>query len=56
MRELNSSELLVWGGASNFFFTNIFEKVRNLIDTIADYLPNFLKGFKDGFLGTSSSS
>lgn len=55
LRELNSSELLVWGGASNFF-TNIFEKVRNLIDTIADYLPNFLKGFKDGFLGTSSSS
>ena len=23
----------------------------NLIDTIMDYLPNLLKGFKDGFLG-----
>lgn len=55
LRELHSSELLLRGGGSNFF-TNIFEKIRNLIDTIADYLPNFLKGFKDGFLGSSSSA
>jgi hypothetical protein len=55
LRELHSSELLMRGGGSNFF-TNIFDKIRNLIDTIADYMPNFLKGFKDGFLGNSSSS
>ena len=54
LRELHSSELQVRGGAGNFF-TNVFEKIRNLIDTIADYLPNFLKGFKDGFLGKDLS-
>lgn len=50
LREATSSELLVTGGGSGAF-ANLFEKIRNLIDTIADYLPNFLKGFKDGFLG-----
>ncbi len=50
LRELNSSELLMRGGGSGVF-ANIFEKIRNLIDTIADYLPNFLRGIKDGFLG-----
>ena len=54
LRELHSSELQLYGGASNII-TTIFEKVRNLIDTIADYLPNFLKGIKDGFLGTGSN-
>ena len=50
LRELNSSELQIRGGGSGVF-ANIFEKIRNLIDTIADYLPNFLRGIKDGFLG-----
>ncbi|MBO6081953.1 MAG: hypothetical protein J6P46_02875 [Bacteroidales bacterium] len=50
MRELHSSELQVRGGAGKVL-TAVFEKIRNLIDTIADYLPNFLKGLKDGFLG-----
>lgn len=50
LRELHSSELLMRGGGSGVF-ANIFEKIRNLIDTIADYLPNFLRGIKDGFLG-----
>lgn len=50
LRELNSSELQMQGGGSGVF-ANIFEKIRNLIDTIADYLPNFLRGLKDGFLG-----
>ena len=54
LRELHSSELQVRGGSG--FFTDIFEKIRNLIDTIADYLPNFLKGVKDGFLGTGKLS
>jgi len=52
-RELTSSELQTRGGGDKKFFAEIFEKIRNLIDTIADYLPNFLKGLKDGFLGTS---
>ena len=51
LRELHSSELQMRGGAASGFFATIFEKIRNLIDTIADYLPNFLKGIKDGFLG-----
>ena len=50
LRELHSSELQLRGGGSGIFAT-IFEKIRNLIDTIADYLPNFLRGVKDGFLG-----
>lgn len=50
LRELHSSELQVRGGAGKVL-TAVFEKIRNLIDTIADYLPNFLKGLKDGFLG-----
>lgn len=53
LRELNSSELQMRGGGSGVF-ANIFEKIRNLIDTIADYLPNLLKGIKDGFFGSSS--
>ena len=54
LRELTSSELQLRGGASSTF-TEIFTKIRNLIDTIADYLPNFLKGIKDGFLGKIAS-
>ena len=54
LRELNSSELQVRGGASGVL-AGIFEKIRNLIDTIADYLPNFLKGLKDGFFGKDRS-
>ena len=56
LRELHSSELQMRGGAGKNIFVTVFEKVRKLIDTIADYLPNFLKGFKDGFLGTGSGS
>lgn len=54
-RELDSSELLLYGGG-NGTFAKIMEKIRNVIDTIMDYLPNFLKGLKDGFLGTSSDT
>ena len=52
-RALTSSELQLRGGADKGLFATIFEKIRNLIDTIADYLPNLLKGIKDGFLGNS---
>ena len=53
-RELDSSELQLHGGGDGTI-AKIFEKIRNLIDTIMDYLPNFFKGFKDGFLGTDSN-
>jgi hypothetical protein len=53
-RELTSSELQIRGGADKNIFVKVFEKIRNLIDTIADYLPNLLKGIKDGFFGSSS--
>ena len=39
------------GGTAKDVITAIFEKIRNLIDTIADYLPNLLKGIKDGLMG-----
>ena len=51
LRELTSSELQMRGGTGKSTFAAIFEKIRNLIDTIADYLPNLLQGFKDGILG-----
>ena len=55
LRGLDSSELQMRGGATKSgVFATLFEKIRNLIDTIADYLPNFLKGIKDGFLGLSN--
>lgn len=53
LRELTSSELQMRGGTGKSTFATIFEKIRNLIDTIADYLPNLLKGFKDGILGNN---
>ena len=56
LRGLNSSELQMRGGAtSSSVFATLFERIRNLIDTISDYLPSFLKGLKDGFIGTSSN-
>lgn len=54
LRELHSSELLIRGGTGKVL-ASVFEKIRNLIDTIADYLPNFLKGLRDGFLGKEAS-
>ena len=52
LRELHSSELQLRGGAAKDVIVAIFEKIRNLIDTIADYRPNLLKGIADGILGT----
>lgn len=53
LRELHSSELQVRGGATKSVFASLFEKFRNLIDTIADYLPKLVSGLKDGFSGNS---
>lgn len=55
LRELSSSELLLRGGAGKVTLATILEKIRNLIDTIMDYLPNLVNGFKDGFIGNSKS-
>ena len=51
LRAMTSSQLQLRGGAEKKLLATILEKIRNLIDTIMDYLPNLLKGFKDGFLG-----
>ena len=51
LRAMTSSELQLRGGAEKKLLATILEKIRNLLDTIMDYLPNLLKGFKDGFLG-----
>jgi len=45
-----SSELQTRGGASQTWM-NIFEKIRNVIDFIGDYIPKLIQGFTDGFLG-----
>lgn len=50
LREMTSSELQLRGGADKSKLATILEKIRNLLDTIMDYIPNLLKGFKDGFL------
>ena len=51
----DSSELQVMGGAagSDSAFAKIFEKFRNLVDFLSDYIPKLLEGFKDGLLGKS---
>ena len=53
--EINSSELQIVGGAGTAF-TKIFEKVRNIIDFLADYIPSLVKGFTDGFAGKELAS
>lgn len=51
LREINSSELQIRGGAKKVTWTDIFDKIRNIIDFIGDYIPKLIKGFSDGFLG-----
>lgn len=49
---MDSSELTqVRGGAAKSTWTTIFEKIRNLVDFIGDYIPKLLQGFSDGLLG-----
>ena len=54
LREMTSSELQIYGGA-NGAIADMFEKIRNIIDFLGDYLPKLLNGIKDGFLGKSIS-
>ena len=47
---LNSSELYICGGvAAQINLGNILAIVRKVIDFLDDYIPQLLKGFKDGF-------
>ena len=49
LMEMDSSELLIRGGASPSTFENIVTKVRYVINFIADYVPKLVKGFIDGY-------
>ena len=47
---LNSSELCICGGvAAEFDLGGIIAIIRKVIDFLADYIPQLIKGFKDGF-------
>jgi len=45
---MTSSALYVRGGA-NAFWTDLFTKLKAMINFIADYVPKFVKGFTEGF-------
>lgn len=48
--EIGSSDLFARGGASEqSVFEKIFVKLKALINFIADYVPRFIDGFKEGF-------
>ena len=47
---LNSSELSICGGvAAEFDLGGIVAIIRKVIDFLDDYIPQLIKGFKDGF-------
>ena len=47
---LNSSELYICGGvAAEFDLGGIIAIIRKVIDFLDEYIPQLLKGFKDGF-------
>jgi len=45
---MSSSSLYLRGGSSEFW-TNLFTKLKAMINFIADYVPKFIKGFSEGF-------
>jgi len=50
---LDSSELYICGGvAAEFDLGGIVAIIRKVIDFLDDYIPQLLKGFKDGYNGT----
>ena len=53
LRKVDSSELMLIGGAKSETLTKVIEKSRNFFDFIADYVPKLLKGFNDGINGKS---
>ncbi len=46
--EVHSSELLIRGGSS--VWSDIFGKVKSVINFLADYIPKLISGIMDGFL------
>lgn len=44
---MSSSTLYLRGGAT--FWTDLFTKMKAMINFIADYVPKFMKGFAEGF-------
>ena len=47
---LTSSELYISGGvAAEFDLGTIMTIVRKVLDFLDDYIPQLIKGFKDGF-------
>lgn len=53
LREVNSSELQIRGGAKASVFSQVVEKLRNFFEFLAEYLPQLIKGFAAGFTGSS---
>lgn len=53
LRRVDSSELMLPGGAKSETLTKVIEKIRNFFDFIADYIPKLIKGFSDGMVGKS---
>lgn len=49
LREMDSSELCLRGGASSSLLGEIFTKAKSIINFIADYIPKLVKGFIEGF-------
>lgn len=45
---MSSSNLYLRGGASSFW-SDLFTKLKAMINFIADYVPKFVKGFSEGF-------
>ena len=47
---LNSSELCICGGiAASFSLSEIIAIIRKVMEFLDDYVPQLIKGFKDGF-------
>lgn len=49
--EMDSSELQLLRGGADVTISDIIDKIRNVFNFLADYLPKLLQGIKDGFLG-----
>lgn len=48
---MDSSELQLLRGGADVTISDIIDKIRNVFNFLADYLPKLLQGIKDGFLG-----
>ena len=46
--EMSSSNLYLRGGTTDFW-TNLFTRIKAMVNFIADYVPKFIKGVCEGF-------